>query len=443
MAMRYSRWILPMPLALPVLGALLWLPAGCREKSRPPLSVPQSGALAPVPGNTPLDGELAALQATLRKETPPADAVETWTKLARAFVRKAREASDPRYYQQADAAVEHALKIDPEHNGALQVRQAVLLNAHRFVEAQRLASQQIKRQPRDPVAWGALGDSALELGDYETAMHAYQVMVDVKPDLRSYNRGAWMRWLTGDSDGAVELMQMSVSASGARESESRAYCRVQLGDIYFYRGQYAQARAQYDLALRDMPGYAPGHQSRGRLLLFADGAVSDALADLAAAMKLLPLTATRALYISALEASGQRDDVAKETAVLIQEGQREDPRSVALFLAGHKQRLELALTLAQDEVQRRPDIWSQDALAWAAYRSGQLELAWEAVQKATRLGTPDPRLRFHLGAIALARGNRALGVQELRLALGQSPRWDLQEPTEARELLKQAGETPP
>ena len=34
-------------------------------------------------------------------------------------------------------------------------------------------------------------------------------------------------------------------------------------------------------------------------------------------------------------------------------------------------------------------------------------------------------------------------VQELRLALGQSPRWDLQEPTEARELLKQAGETPP
>ena len=122
MAMRYSRWILPMPLALPVLGALLWLPAGCREKSRPPLSVPQSGALAPVPGNTLLDGEFAALQATLRKETPPADAVETWTKLARAFVRKAREASDPRYYQQADAAVEHALKIDPEHNGALQVR---------------------------------------------------------------------------------------------------------------------------------------------------------------------------------------------------------------------------------------------------------------------------------------------------------------------------------
>ncbi len=429
--------------------ALVWLsiPAlfflGCRDRSQPLSAVRQSGALAPMTGNTPVDGEIAVLQLRLQKQAP-GDA-ETFTQLARAFVRKARQGNDPRYYEQADDAVERALKLEPDYFSALQVRQAVLLNAHRFAEAQHLATQQIKQQPRDPISWGTLGDSALELGDYDTAMQAYQVMIDLKPDLRSYNRGAYMRWLTGDGDGAVELMQSAIDASSARESESRAFCRVELGDIFFYRGQYAQSRAQYELALRDLPGYAPAFVGRGRLLLSSGDAhaVADGLSDLAAAMKILPTTATRALYIDALHLAGRKDEAEKETAVLLREGAREDPRTTALFLAMHRQQPELALELAQQEVQRRPDIFSQDALGWAAYRNGQLELAWEAVQKATRLHTADPRLHFHLGAVALARGDRERGIKEIRTALIENPRWDVNEPAEARALLTQLGVSTP
>lgn len=411
--------------------------AACREKARP-AAVQPAGALAPVSGNSVINGEITVLQLKLRNEAP-GDA-ETWTKLGRAFVRKARQESDPRYYQLADDAVQRALKLEPEHSGALQVRQAVLLSEHRFVEAKELATKQVKKQPRDAVAWGVIGDSALELGDYDTAEQAYQAMIDVKPDLRSYNRGAWMRWLLGDSDGAVELMQMATAAQGARESEPRAFCRVQLGDLYFHRGQYAEARAQYDLALRDQPGYAAAYLARGRLSLGENEprALADALSDLAAAIRILPTTAARALYIDALIVAGRSDDAHKETTLLMQEGPREDPRSTALFLAMHRKMLPEALKLAQEEVKRRPDIWSYDVLGWAAYRSGQLPLAWDAVQKATRLGTPDPRLRFHLGAVALARGDKDLGQKELRAALAKNPRWDLSEASEARALLAQS-----
>lgn len=409
----------------------------CREREKP-VEVQPSGALAPVSGNSVVNGEIAVMQLKLRKEAP-GDA-ETWTRLGRAFVRKARQESDPRYYQQADDAVQRALKLEPEHAGALQVRQAVLLSDHRFAEAKELATKQVKKQPRDAVAWGVIGDSALELGDYDTAEQAYQAMIDVKPDLRSYNRGAWMRWLLGDSDGAVELMQLATAAQGSRESEPRAFCRVQLGDLFFHRGQYAEARVQYDLALRDQPGYATAYLSRGRLSLGEKEAkaLADAISDLAAALKIQPTTTARALYIDALITVGRSDEAQKEMALLLQEGPREDPRATALFLAKHRQQLPLALKLAQEEVKRRPDIWSYDALGWVAYRSGQLPLAWEAVQKATRLGTPDPRLRFHLGAVALARGDKELGKKELRAALAKNPRWDLAEASEAQALLAQS-----
>ena len=46
----------------------------------------------------------------------------------------------------------------------------------------------------------ALGDAQTELGNYDKAAEAYQKMVNLRPDLSSYNRAAYFRFLYGDAD---------------------------------------------------------------------------------------------------------------------------------------------------------------------------------------------------------------------------------------------------
>lgn len=406
---------------------------GCREPARP-LAPATPGALAlqEVPGRGKLHEEIAALQGELRQ--PVGQKAETWARLGRAFVRKARESADPSYYVQADAAAGQALALDKDNHGALQVRQIVLLNGHRFAEARALAEKTLQLHPRDEVAWGALGDSLLELGNYDGAVEAYQQMVDLKPDLRSYSRGAWMRWLRGDSQGAIELMKLAIEAGSPRDPESRAYCRVQLGELYFALGRYDQARGEYDLALRDLPGHAPAQAARGRLNLVT-GKLNEALSDLRGSLASQPLTAVRAVYIDALQAAGSKDEAAVEMGLLDRQGPREDPRALSLFYANHHMQKDLAVSLAKQELEKRPDIWSFDAVAWALYRAGKLDDAWIASVAATRLGTRDPRLMFHRGRIAAARGDDKDAVEQLTSALAQSPSWDLREPQEARAIL--------
>lgn len=425
------------------LAALLGGAAGCSQKAAPPpppAAAPRTPSLAlqPLPeapsrgdGGT-LRAEIARIQGALRAgPSPETGDAETWARLGRAFVRLARQESQPALYAQAGDAADRALALSAEHRGALEVRQAVLLNDHRFAEARRLAEQIVRRAPQDPVAWGTIGDAALEVGDYEAATAAYQRMIDLKPDLRSYSRGAWMRWLVGDGEGAVELMQQAAD-SGA--GESRHFCLVQLGELHFLRGSYDAARAAYDTVLREAPGYAAALSARGRLRL-ATGQVDGALADLRAALQALPLTQTRASYVEALWAAGRDDEARAELATLDRQGRREDPRALSLFYSTHDLEPKAALELARREAEVRPDIFSLDALAWALYRSGQLDAAWDAIQRASRLGTRDPRLRYHRGRIAAARKAPGEAIDQLKLALSDSPRWDPREPAEARALL--------
>lgn len=420
-------------------AALLLLPLSlaCQRPEatarRSPQDSTPSLALAPLSGprsSDPQDQEIARVQAVLRQGPQDAD---TWARLARAFVLKARSAGQPDLYNQAGDAAQRALQLKPEHPAALEVRQTVLLNAHRFAEARRLAQEILARRPRDVVAWGTLGDSALELGDYQAAAGAYQQMIDLKPDLRSYNRGAWLRWLSGDGDGAVELM---TQAAAAGAGEPRAFCLTQLGDLHFLRGRYPEARAAYDEALSVHPRNPAALAARGRLSL-STGRTEEALADLSAALTALPLAATRISYIEALWAAKKDSQASEELARLKREGEREDPRAVALFYATHGIEPKRAVALAQQEAVARPDIFSADALAWALFRDGQIEEAWLAIQPATRLGTRDPRILYHRGQIAAARSPAVRGeaIETLKLALLQSPRWDRHEPDEARATL--------
>jgi tetratricopeptide (TPR) repeat protein len=201
------------------------------------------------------------------------------------------------------------------------------------------------------------------------------------------------------------------------------------------RGSYPEARAAYEEVLREAPEYAPALAARGRLHLASDR-VAEALVDLDAALRVQPLTSTRAAYVEALWAAGQSDAAKAELERLVREGRREDPRTLALFYSTHDLERAEALALATAEAKIRPDIFSLDALAWALYRNGKLDEAWVAIQQATRLGTRDPRLLYHRGRIAASRNMKQEAIEKLTLAL-KSSRWNRKESEDARTTLAQ------
>ena len=75
----------------------------------------------------------------------------------------------------------------------------------------------------NPAALGILGDGAVELGDYEKAFDQYQKMMDARPHLSSWSRGAHLLWLTGNRSKAMWLMERAIKA-GAPFAENTAWC---------------------------------------------------------------------------------------------------------------------------------------------------------------------------------------------------------------------------
>jgi Flp pilus assembly protein TadD len=120
---------------------------------------------------------------------------------------------------------------------------------------------------------------------------------------------------------------------------------------------------------------------------------------------------------------------------VVREGRALDRRTLALFYATKGLEPEEAVRLAEQERTIRDDLYTEDAYAWALYRAGRLEEARAAVDRATALGTPDARLRYHAGAIRLASGERRAGRALIRAALALNPAFDLTGAAEARRAV--------
>ncbi len=65
------------------------------------------------------------------------------------------------------------------------------------------------------------------------------------------------------------------------------------------------------------------------------------------------------------------------------------------------------MALARRELEKRADIFTLDALAWALASSGQLQEASTLMARALAEGTEDGRLFVHAAVIAAADGRRA------------------------------------
>ena len=411
------------------------LATGCRgptpgEAGRGAVAGDHALALAPPDGSSLTDWAIARLEERLRDDPRQA---RLWVSLGEAWVRKAREAGDPALYRSADDAAEAARALSAGSPEAEAVHGFALLDAHRFLEARELARRLLQAYPGNATALGILADALLELGSFEEAAEAAQRMVDLKPSLPSYVRAAHLQWLQGDVEGALGTANLAADAGAEREP--RAWVFVQVALMHWHRGELALADAALDRALELVPEYPQALSAKGRVAL-SRADFGSAAGWLERAWRRAPLPETAWLLGDAREGAGSRAGAEEAYERVVRGGRAFDRRTLALFYATKGRDLEEALRLVEDERRVRDDLYTEDAYAWVLYRSGRLADAERAADRANRLGTPDARLLYHLGAIRLARGERRKGRALLREALRLNPAFD---PTGAKEALHLLG----
>src|SRR5581483_6586740 len=140
---------------------------------------------------------------------------------------------------------------DPERLG---LRAWIALFKHEFNTAALWAEKAIAAQPNGFFQYGILSDAFLEMGDDAKAVAYAQKMIDLKPDQGSYSRAAHLRSLHGDLQGAIALWKAAIRA-GASYPENTAWCRAELGELYFNIGKLDEAEAAYRASLETFPGY--------------------------------------------------------------------------------------------------------------------------------------------------------------------------------------------
>jgi tetratricopeptide (TPR) repeat protein len=413
-------------------------PASAVPAADPDASLPanQRLALAPSTGTTQADKSVTEAQRLVRENRAKDD---HWIVLGRAWVRKARESADPGFYLNADACAQIVLERSPDQKLALDLRGLVLLNGHKFDEARALAVQVTSRHPEDPMAWGTLSDAYLEMGRYDEATSAAQTMVDLKPNLPSYSRASHLQWLRGDVVSARETVRRALDSgrAGKSDPEPGAWVFVQAASIFWHEGDFEGADAGFDKALDRIADYAPANVGKGRVAM-ARGDHRRAAELFDRAWKVSPLVETAWLLGDAREAMGDARGATEAYALVEREGHRTDPRTLSLFLSTKGRsaaEAEEALKLAREEYEVRKDLTSEDALAWAYYRTGRIAEAKASIVKARRLGTPDARLMFHEGAIRIAAGETKQGKKLIADALKRNPAFDATGVKEAKALL--------
>jgi tetratricopeptide (TPR) repeat protein len=408
-----------------------------RDQPAAPLAVDMA---APAPAPVELGDErvIAGLQERIRQNPDDADA---YAQLGLAQLQRVRETADLSIYGKAEAAFAEALKRDPQQFDALVGQGQLALARHQFADALRWGEQASAINPFSARPYGIIGDAQVELGRYEAGAAAIQKMVETRPDLNSYSRVSYIHELHGDTDGAIAAMRQAVEAGGLG-SESALWTQIQLGNLYFNRGDLRMAEQIYMAALQIRPTYVYAQAGITRVRA-AQGRTDLALLGYEDIVKRLPLPEFVIALGDLYEATGKPAEARRQYDLVramqqLNAGAGMDvDLELALFDADHGADPAATVERARAAYARRPSIYAADALAWALYAAGDYTTARRYSQEALRLGTRDAALHYHAGMIAYALGDRAAARAELDQALAINPYVSVRYAPTARKTLEE------
>ena len=366
---------------------------------------------------TPAEQSIAAARKEIAKK--PAQ-FSGYNQLAIALSRRARETSDVAYYAQAEDALKKSSELSPNNIEGEKIHVWLLLGRHEFPAALEAAKILNKKVPDDILVYGFMTDANAELGNYKDAEDAAQWMLNLRPgNLPGMTRGAYLRELFGDVDGAYEWMDMAYQATVPTETEDRAWILSQMGHLRFIAGRTDDAENIFQQALVLFPGY---HYALGTLakVRIAQKRYDDAVVLLQQRYDAAPHAENLYDLAEALQLAGRTEDSKKAFAEFeiksIAESSRKDnsSRELVFYYADHAHQAARALEVAKQEYAWRHDVYTLDAYAWALHVNGQDAEARKQIEIALAVGIHDAKLFAHAGEIALKLGDRANAERYLR-----------------------------
>lgn len=307
----------------------------------------------------------------------------------------------------ASALIDAGLAAQDAHAFALDAWRKLI--EHRFASALESARRAQAAGDESIVALACEADALTELGRYDDAEVVVQRLLDAHYGIAALSRAAHLRMLFGDLDGARALTLDALAR--AADDADRAWLTLDLAALELMAGRAATSLDLAQAAVARAPTQALAAQARAWRAL---GAAPAALALWRAAAA--HETSVEAwVEIHALASATGDASLATRAAALIEglarldgaQGGR-DRRGVLRFHAARGEWRQ-ALALARADLSERPDVYADAQLAWIAGALGDTATARDHAQRALRLGTADPLLRWQAGS-ALVRVGDARGA---------------------------------
>ena len=469
--LRYGTGAHKLPSSSPIIDAAIWLLAHDDEKEAVPLirkastQMPDDLALVSLQAdlliqNNQRSEAIDLLRTFARKH--PSDG-QAQAELALALLRSAQA-------EEAMQVFRHIPEKQLTAQIRFAYAQALNVSGH-FADARRQLEAAVKEEPEYSEAWQLLALTQEELGNRKEAEKIYRNLLQNDPDNRSARLFLLRLLLqNGETDAVVRMvmetqdpLHFAVAAAAMLMDEkhpdqaetllSRLETQEGMPDgLYFYHaallyesnGDIDRALAYLDRVSSQSSEYDKALRMKVRIL-YEQKRFSDALAALEKLRTLHPTDVEPLLLVSEMYA-GQKKFAAAEKAVnealrlhpdnenaafqqaYLQEMQGNRKKAMELMekfsekypdnalalnyvgynLADSNRELDKAYKLILRAVELEPDTdFILDSLAWVHFRRGELDEAWEQIQKALNAsgkdGPRDPAMLEHYGDIAAAR----------------------------------------
>jgi tetratricopeptide (TPR) repeat protein len=362
------------------------------------LSIVPFAAVAATPAEVKIEQAKASIAREPGKPTG-------YSSLAMALSARARETAKSELYEEALRQTEQSLALQPENFEAMKASAWALLGLHRFAEALSVAEKINRQVPDDVQVYGFIADASIELGNYEAAENAAQWMLDLRPgNVPGLTRGAYLRELYGDIDGALDFMQQAFQRIQAQEVEDRAWVLTHIAHLRLLKGEIDVADRVLKNALTIFPNY---HYALGKLakVRMVQNRHEDAVKLMRKRYEVAPHPENLFEVAVALIKAGRTAEARavftdfEESARKEMNGPDNANRELIFYYLDDGNNAKEALRIASQEIRIRKDVHTIDAYAWALHRAGKTQEAGAEIEKAVAVGVRDPQILQHASTI--------------------------------------------
>jgi tetratricopeptide (TPR) repeat protein len=366
--------------------------------------------------------------------------------LAVLHLQRSRETADFQDVLRAESEARASLARRTQRNSTAYVALASSLVAqHRFAEARDVARRLVADEPGQDAYRAMLGETCLELGDYDGARAAFDA-ITLRGRASPSTAPQLARWaeIRGDTARARLLLRRARSlaeADGALPREQRAWFALRVADLDLRQGRANDAGRELREGLTVSPDDHRLLAAMARLAAVRHdwrAAIDYGERSIATALDPATLGVVSDAY-AALGDGARAAEYARVMQVAVSQQPGAYHRAWSLFLLDHGRDVAAVRAAAEAELATRRDVYGYDVVAWARYKQGRVDEARQAMAAALAQGTQDALLLYHAGMIERAAGNLSAARTYLRRGLAVSPYFDVSGPAAARATLDSLG----